>query len=57
MRYLDQQEFNFEKRKHPVIKRSQETRPKGMLAETGEKPLIIASRINIWAPFIMLNGQ
>jgi len=47
MRYLDWQEFNFEKRKHPVIKRSRETRPKGMLAETGEKPLIIASLINI----------
>lgn len=47
MRYLDRQEFNFEKRKHPVIKRFWETRPKGMLAETGEKPLIIASRINI----------
>lgn len=47
MRYLDQQEFNFEKRKHSVIKRSWKTGPKGMLAEAGEKPLIIASRINI----------
>lgn len=47
MRYLDKQEFNFEKRKHPVIKRSRETGPKGTLAEAGEKPLIIAGRINI----------
>jgi len=47
MRYLDQQEFNFEKRKHPVIKRSRETRPKGTFVETSEKPLIIASGINI----------
>ena len=34
MRYPDRQEFNFEKRKHPVIKQTQRTGPKGMPVET-----------------------